>query len=114
VVVALENSRIISKHLADRAGPVVLVLLVIGGGLYFIGVAAAAVIDPSGFFSIRMKPWAQNGPAWARALFAASLAGSLIAVAHYRLSPGAGSALWIGLAGAITIVSAWVVRRRAA
>jgi hypothetical protein len=111
-LVVLAESRGVSRQVGEPIGRIAIAALIVGIVLYSIGVAVAAAIDPAGFFYVRMKPWAQNGPVWARALFAASLAGLLIAVAHYRLSPGTGSALWIALAGAIAIISATGVRRR--
>ena len=107
----LAESRGVSKQVGEPIGRLAIAALIVGLILYSVGVAAAAAIDPAGFFYVRLKPWVQNGPVWARALFAASLAGLLIAVAHYRLSPGTGSALLIALAGAIALISAMALRR---
>jgi hypothetical protein len=111
-LVVLAESWGVSKQVGEPVVRVAFAALIVGGILYFVGVGAAAAIDPAGFLTVRVKPWVQNGPIWLRALFATSLAGLLIAVAHYRLSPGTGSAWWIALAGAIAIISATALWRR--
>jgi len=102
VVVVMEGYGL-SKTVGEPLIRAALFALALGVGIYVIGIGAAAMLDPTGFLSFRVKPWLKASPIWVQILWLTLAAALLIAVVSYRVAPRA----WL-IGGIVTIVVALV------
>jgi hypothetical protein len=88
------------------------VVLAVGVVVYLIGIGGAAAIDPSGFFSFRLKPWIRASPRWMQALWIVAVFAVLGAFVAYRSAPGPGWAIAIAITGLSSLAYGMYMSRR--